>query len=167
MSSRCAYSEPLPRPASLHLCQNTCASPLCHAPAQLGVEWALWLPRRPFGAYLSPLERPRLARAPPLPSAPRTPLGRLTAASFRFLLLRWVLLDEIEGRLVPHGDDLAARRELVLLAMLEFAHDQGRYRCLRIELRTPVCGARAAAAAVARSRSRRAAMHRTLNTHNY
>ena len=35
-----------------------------------------------------------------------------------------------------HGDGLAARRELVLLATLELAHDQGRYRFLRIELRT-------------------------------
>jgi hypothetical protein len=49
---------------------------------------------------------------------------------------------------------------------LEFADDQGQYRCLRIELRTPVCGARTAAAAVARSRSRRAAMHRTLTKYS-
>ena len=78
-----------------------------------------------------------------------------------------MLLDEIKGRLVPHGDDLAARRELVLLAMLEFAHDQGRYRCLRVELRTLVCGARAAAAAVARSDRRRVPMTDPLNTHNF
>ena len=75
--------------------------------------------------------------------------------------------EEIRDRLVRHGDGLAARRELVLLATLELAHDQGRYRCLRIELRTLVCSARAEAAAVARSRSRRVRMTNRLNTHNY
>ena len=74
---------------------------------------------------------------------------------------------EIEGRLVRHGDGLAARRELVLRATLEFAHDQWRYRHLRIELRTLVCRARAEAAAVARSGSWRVPMTDRLNTHNY
>ena len=162
MSTRCAYSTPLLRPASLHSCQNTYASSLCHASAQQGDGWARWCPRTPFQAHQSPLKRPRLARAPPFPSAPRPPHGQLTAARFRFLPLQVSAAGEIEDDPGCHGGSLGTDHELAFLAMLEFAHEQRQCRCLLVELRTPVSSTRAAAAAVARTSSRRAPLYRTL-----